>query len=379
MLEIKSLNFGLRWLYVVNDARQKHPILKTNMKITYSLLFVTIMLFTACQKDIVYNFPSQNPATADVLAGNGVQGSINGTGTGASFYQPTGVAVDASGNVYVADFRNNLIREISPAGAVSTLAGNGQQGSVNGAGTVATFNAPTGVAVDASGNVYVAENGNNLIREISPQGLVSTFAGSGAAGSVNATGTAATFTNPQGIAIDANGNVYVADYGNNLIREISPAGLVSTLAGNTNPGAVDGTGVAASFNTPTAIAVDAAFNVYVADYGNNLIRKISPAGVVSTLAGSGSAGSANGTGTAASFKNPTGIAVDAAGNVYVADWGNNLVRVISPAGVVSTLSGTTNGKSTAIVLIGPYGVAVDAANNVYVADYGNSTILKIHQ
>jgi len=349
------------------------------MKVSYPLLFVSLMLFAACQKDIVYNFPSQNPATADVLAGNGVQGSINGTGTGASFYQPTGVALDASGNVYVADFRNNLIREISPAGVVTTLAGDGQQGSSNGAGTIASFNAPIGVAVDASGNVYVGENGTNLIREVSPQGVVSTFAGSGAAGFINATGTAATFTNPQGLAVDAIGNIYVADYGNNLIREISPAGVVSTLAGNGNQGAADSTGMAASFNKPTAVAVDAAFNVYVADYGNNLIRKISPAGAVTTLAGSGAAGSANGTGAAASFKNPTGIAVDATGNVYVADWGNNLVRVISPAGVVSTLSSTANGKSSPIVLIGPYGVAVDAANNVYVADYGNSTILKIPQ
>ena len=349
------------------------------MKITYPLLLVTVTFFSACQKDIVYHLATQNPSTTDVLAGNGVQGAINGTGTGASFYQPTGVAVDASGNVYVADFRNNLIREISPAGAVTTLAGNGQQGSANGAGTVASFNAPTGVAVDALGNVYVAENGSNLIREISPQGMVSTFAGSGAAGFVNATGTAASFTNPQAIAIDANGNLYVADYGNNLIREISPAGVVSTLAGNGNQGSADSTGIAASFNKPTAIAVDAAFNVYVADYGNNLIRKISPAGAVSTLAGSGTAGSADGAGTAASFKNPTGVAVDSKGNVYVADWGNNLIRVISPAGTVSTLSSTVNSKSTPTILSGPYGVAVDAAGNVYVADYGNSTILKISQ
>jgi len=355
------------------------PRYRTKMKITYPLLFVVITLFTACQKDIVYNLPSPGPATADVLAGNGVQGSINGTGTGASFYQPTGVALDATGNVYVADFRNNLIREISPAGMVTTLAGNGQQGSANGAGTVASFNAPIGVAVDALGKVYVGENGNNLIREISPLGLVTTFAGSGMAGSVNATGTAASFSNPQGVAVDANGNVYVADYTNNLIREISPAGVVTTLAGNGKQGSADSAGVAASFNEPTAVAVDAAFNVYVADFGNNLVRKISPAGAVSTLAGSGAQGSANGAGIAASFNKPTGIAVDASGNVYVADWGNNLVRIISPAGVVSTLGTTINSKSTPLVLSGPYGVAVDASGNIYVAAYGNSTILKIPQ
>src|ERR1700684_1744346 len=161
------------------------PRYRIKMKITALPLLITIALFTACQKDNIYSLPPPGPATADVLAGNGVQGSINGTGIGASFFQPTGVAVDASGNVYVADFRNNLIREISPAGSVTTLAGNGQQGSTNGAGTVATFNAPIGVAVDASGNVYIAENGNNLVREISPLGMVSTFAGSGTAGAVN--------------------------------------------------------------------------------------------------------------------------------------------------------------------------------------------------
>jgi sugar lactone lactonase YvrE len=355
------------------------PRYRIKMKITALLLLITIALFTSCQKDNIYSLPQPGPATADVLAGNGVQGSINGTGIGASFFQPTGVAVDASGNVYVADFRNNLIREISPAGSVTTLAGNGQQGSINGAGTVATFNAPIGVAVDASGNVYVAENGNNLVREISPLGMVSTFAGSGTAGAVNATGAAASFSNPQGIAVDVNGNVYVADYTNNLIREISPGGVVNTLAGNGNQGSADSTGVKASFNEPTAVAVDAAFNVYVADFGNNLIRKISPAGAVTTLAGSGVEGSANGTGTAATFNKPTGIAVDASGNVYVADWGNNLVRIISPAGVVSTLSNTANSKSSPLVLSGPYGVAVDASGNVYVAEYGNSTILKIPQ
>ena len=347
------------------------------MKITLPLLLIIIVLFTACQKDIVFAPPASGTSATNILAGNGIQGNINGTGTGASFYQPTGLAVDANGNVYVADFRNNMVREISPAGVVTTLAGSGLQGSVNGIGNAASFYQPTGVAVDASGNVYVAENGNDLIREVSQNGTVTTFAGTGASGSLNATRTASSFNFPQGVAIDVNGNIYVADYGNNLIREISPAGVTTTLAGNGNQGAADSTGVAASFNEPTAIAVDASFNVYVADFGNNLIRKISPSGAVSTLAGSGAQGSADGSGTAASFKSPTGVAVDGAGNVYVADWGNNLVRIVSPAGVVSTLSSTTGGKSTKLAFNGPYGIAVDAPGNIYIADYGDSEILKI--
>jgi sugar lactone lactonase YvrE len=354
---------------------RQHLINRITMKISFPLLLV-VMLFTACQKDIVYQLPASGASTTGILAGNGVQGNFNGTGTGASFYQPTGVAVDASGNVYVADLRNNMIREISPAGVVTTMAGSGLQGSANGIGGAASFYQPTGVAVDASGNVYVAENGNDLIREISQNGTVTTFAGTGASGAVNATGTAASFNHPQGIAVDANGNIYVADYDNNLIREISPAGVTTTLAGNSNPGADDGNGTAASFNEPTAVAIDASFNVYVADFGNNLIRKISPAGSVTTLAGSGAQGSADGTGKAASFKTPTGVAVDAAGNVYVADWGNNLVRIISPAGAVSTLTSTASSK-TPLVFNGPYGIAVDATGNIYVAAYGNSEILKI--
>ncbi|HEY8659098.1 MAG TPA: IPT/TIG domain-containing protein, partial [Hanamia sp.] len=260
-------------------------------------------------------FTYQLSAIVTTFAGNGSTGHQNGIGKAASFFNPVGLTVDISGNVYVADNVNNLIREISPAGAVSTLAGSGFQGHLNGIGTLATFLYPTGVAVDANGNVYVADNGNNLIRKISSDGVVSTFAGSGVQVDHNGTGTAASFNGPRGIAVDVNGNVYVADNGN-LIRKISPTGVVTTFAGSGVQGNTNGTGTAASFNTLMGIAVDVNGNVYVADYGNILIRKISPAGVVSTLAGSGSVGNTNGTGTAASFFMPYGITVDGSGNVY---------------------------------------------------------------
>ena len=340
---------------------------------------ITALLITSCGKELISPSETSSSVTVNTFAGSGTQGSGNGTGTAASFYQPTGLAIDASGNIYVADFRNNLIREISSAGVVTTLAGSGTQGSANGTGTAASFYQPNAVAVDASGNVYVADNGNNLIRKIAPGGVVTTLAGSGTAGATNGTGTAASFSFPEGVAVDASGNVYVADYGNNMIRKISPAGVVTTLAGSTTQGATNGTGTAASFYEPTALTVDGTGNVYVTDYGNDLIRKINPVGVVTTLAGSGSQGSANGTGTAASFYGPTGIALDASANIYVADFGNNLVREITPAGVVTDFGsgGLTNGTGIAVPFSGAYGVVLDAAGNVYVASYTNNVIEKI--
>jgi streptogramin lyase len=319
---------------------------------------------------------------SDTTIAAGKPGSANGIGTAASFNRPFGVAVDRAGNVYVADQGNNLIRKISPGAVVTTLAGMvGVAGSANGMDTLATFNKPFSVAVDSSGNVYVADTGNNLVRAITPAGLVSTFAGNGKEGAVNGTDSTS-FRSPFGVAVDGSGNLYVADYGNNLIRMINKAGVVSTLAGTGATGADNGAGTIATFNLPESVAVDAAGNVYVADNANNLIRKITPAGVVSTLAGTGMAGSANGTGTAASFNSPFGVAVDGSGNVYVADAGNNMIRKISQAGVVITVAGSgargaNNATGAAASFNTPSGLAVDSNDNIYVADEGNNLVRKI--
>ena len=296
------------------------------------------------------------------------------------------MAVDTAGNVYVADSENHLIRKISPAGDVSTLAGSGANGANNATGTAATFRFPTGVAVDTAGNVYVADLSNHLIRKITPTGTVSTLAGNaGISGAINATGTAASFDTLHGVAVDTAGNVYVADSENHLIRKISPAGDVSTLAGSGANGANNATGTAATFRFPTGVAVDTAGNVYVADLSNHLIRKITPTGVVTTLAGTvGVFGSADGNGTNATFNLPAGVAVDTAGNVYVADSSNQLIRKISPAGDVTTLAGTagatgsTNGTGAAARFNNPLGVAVNTDDNVYVADGLNHLIRKIN-
>jgi prepilin-type N-terminal cleavage/methylation domain-containing protein len=317
------------------------------------------------------------------LAGSGTGGFADGTGAAAQVNTPAGIAVDTSGTVYVADFYNHRIRKISPTGVVSTLAGSGTAGSSDGTGTAAQFNYPYGVAVDSSGSVYVADIFNHRIRKISPTGVVSTLAGS-TFGFADGTGAAAQFFQPAGVAVDNSGTVYVADASNNRIRKISPAGVVSTLAGSGTAGFADGTGAAAQFYGPTSVAVDASGTVYVADGSNNRIRKISPTGVVSTLAGSGTNGFADSTGSAAQFNYPASVAVDASGTVYVADSSNHRIRKISPTGVVSTLAGSgtagfADGTGAAAQFSSPNGVAVDSSGTLYIADAYNHRIRKITQ
>lgn len=322
------------------------------------------------------------------LAGGGSWASPdgNGTGTAANFIWPGGITADASGILYVADL--NTIRKIIPStAAVSTLAGtNGTYGSTDGTGSAALFGQPEGITVDADGNIYVADMGTGTIRKITPEDVVTTLAGTaGTSGHSDGTGSAASFDLPQGITVDTGGNLFVTDYFNDTIREITPEGVVTTLAGTAGTsGSTDSTGTAARFNSPMGIAVDAGDNVYVADMNNNTIRKITSEGVVTTLAGTaGKQGHSDGTGAAASFVDPEGIAVDTSGNVYVADTFNDTIRKITPGGVVTTLAGTAgttgsaDGAGTAASFYEPEGIAVDASGNIYVADNGNSLIRKI--
>jgi len=319
--------------------------------------------------------------TVSTLAGK-IVGFLDSAGVAAKFKSPTDVAVDSSGTVYVADSNNHRIRKILSDGTVSTLAGSGTAGSANGVGTAAQFFAPFGVAVDSSGTVYVADTFNHRIRKILPDGTVSTLAGSGVAGFNDAVGTAAQFRFPFGVAVDSSGTVYVADWINHRIRKILPNGTVSTLAGSGTAGFADGVGTVAQFDRPAGVAVDSFGTVYVADQGNNRIRKILSNGTVSTLAGSGTAGFADGAGVTAQLKTPLGVSVDHAGTVYVADQGNHRIRKIQPDGTVSTLAGSgtagfADGVGATVQFDNPYGVAVDSSGRVYVADMSNHRIRKI--
>ncbi len=332
------------------------------------------------------------------LAGQaGTNGFRDGTGTNALFSTPKGVAVDSAGNVYVADFDYCIIRVITPAGVVNTIAGYPSPlgGTNDGTNSFALFDDPSGVAVDSAGNLYVADQGNDTIRMITPVGtnwVVTTIAGTAETLGTD-DGTNALFDAPTAVAVDTNGNIYVADFNNDTIRMITPTNTpggtnwtVSTMAGEAdNPGLTDATGTNAQFSGPEGVAVDAIGNVYVGDSANNIIRKITSAAVVSTIAGSGSVsqGRTDGTGSEAQFYNPEGAAVDNAGNVYVADTVNNVIRKITSLAVVSTIageagvSGTNDGAGSEAEFSGPTGVAADGAGNVYVADFGNNTIRKI--
>jgi sugar lactone lactonase YvrE len=329
------------------------------------LVFLSAALALAGIGEIQAQSNYTTPYTFSTLAGSaGIAGSANGTGSAAQFSLPFGAAVDTAGNLYVADFGNNLIRKITVTGVVTTLAGAARSfGSRDGQGANAAFDGPTGVAVDATGNVYVADSRTGLARKISPTGLVTTL---------NDNSNFGRFEGPSGIAVDGNGNVYVSDE-TGTVWKIAPSGSVANLLG-ANGGS--------PFDNPQGLALDSVGNVYVADFGSDTIKKVTPGGVVTTLAGSGVAGSADGIGSAAQFDGPQGICVDASGNMYVSESGNQTIREITPAGVVSTLAGSAgqtgaaDGTGSAVRFSAPAGMAIDAAGDIYLADSDNATIRK---
>ena len=315
-------------------------------------------------------------------------GYADDTGTYALFNYPTGVVSDSAGNLYVADQGNYRIRKITPSGVVTTIAGNSNPVTVNGIGTAASFSFPTGLAIDTSGNLYVADS--DCIRKITlsyttsktyPPKITAGWTTVVLAGVVTSgipsrgyidstTGTAAKFNRPQGIVVNpSNGDVYVADSGNNRIRKITSTGSVTTVAGGA-AGFADGTGTAARFSYPSDITIDSSGNLYVADQGNNRIRKITQAGVVTTLAGNANYGFQNGTGSSATFDTPTSISIDPSGNLYVTEPMYNLsVRKITPAGVVTTV---------ATGFVDPVGITIDKTTGyVYVTEKSSFYIAKL--
>jgi sugar lactone lactonase YvrE len=333
-----------------------------------------------------------------LIAGSGLAGAMDGVAASARFSAPSAVALGPSGDLFVADFSSSRIRAVTmPFGAVSTMAGTTVPGFINNSvPLLASFRAPAGVAVDAAGNVFVADSGNHVIRRIAAgSGEVTTWAGSGVAGYANGTGPAAQFNTPRGLAIDASGILYVADTGNHVIRRIAPvaanganaaAGAVSLWAGTPGVrGRADG--ASATFNGPSGLAVAPQGSVYVADTQNHLIRVVAPGGVVGTVAGSGTSGSQDGTGPLASFSLPMAVVVDAQANLFVADAGNHTLRQVQLVGGVGTVltiagsgsNGYREGVGTAAVFDQPTGLALDSGGNLLVTEGGGHRIRSVYR
>ena len=350
---------------------------------------------TSAPVSLFISVNNSTPISLGTLAGQPlISGSTDGLNTNALFSNPCGIAVDSNTNVFVTDMHNHVIRELIPSGAgwtVTTIAGlAGATGTNDGTGTNARFNAPYGIAVGVGGNVFVSDAANQTIRQLTPNGnnwTVSTIAGvTGVRGATD--GSNARFNLPMGIAADKNGNLFVADEGNHSIRELTFNGVfwnVSTIAGGSE-GINDGTNRAAQFGNPYGITVNGSGTVFVADQYFNNIRQVTPAGlnwVVTTIAGTNSPGSTDGIGSAARFRQPTGIAAGVDGNLYVADYGNNIIRRLAPVGTNWTVftvaglagsSGNVDGLGNNVRLNGPFGIAVDNSLNVYVSDSLNDTI-----
>ena len=332
--------------------------------------------------------------TMSTIAGNGIQGysGDGGPATSAELFNPRGIVSDPAGNVYFCDFNNNRVRKISTTGVVTTVAGTGVAGynGDNIAGPAARLSSPYRVAMDAAGNLYIADPGNNRIRMLAPNGVITTIAGNGNAAFSGDGGpaTKASLSYAEDAVVDPSGNIYIADSGNNVIRKITTNGIITTIGGNTQQGYSGDGGPATrgSLYLPVSLAVDPAGNVYFSDQGNNVVRKIDTNGMMSTIAGTGAFGFAGdgGPATSAMFNNPAGVALDAAGNLYVIDVGNSRLRVLLTNGTIATVAGTgvagsrgDGGPALSAELYYPRSVAVGTFGNIYIADFQNNLVRQL--
>jgi sugar lactone lactonase YvrE len=328
------------------------------------------------------------------VAGNGTAGfsGDGGLATAAELNIPYYVATDAAGNLYIADTYNNLIRKVDTRDSISTIAGNGTPGfsGDGGQATAAELNHATYIAIDKLGNIYIADYDNNRIRMINTSGIINTIAGTG--GGYSGDGgqaTAAGMTLPGGVAVDKSGNVYIGEYYDNRIRMINTSGIINTIAGTGTPGFTGdgGLATAAEIHGASGVWVDASENLYITDMDNNRIRIVNTSGIISTIAGNGTAGYSGdgGQATAAEINSPGNVAIDASGNIYIADFGNNTVRKINTSGIISTFAGNgvmgysgDGGNATAAEFNDPHMVAIDiTSGNLFITDLGNNRIREV--
>ena len=362
-----------------------------HLNIKYSVAMVAIffcMFAVTAQAQNIYT-----------VAGNDTAGysGDGGAATSAKLYNPIGVAVDASGNLFIADFYNNRIRKVSTSGVITTVAGNGTSGysGDGGAATSAELNYPISVAVDGSDNLYIVDYNNTVIRKVATNGTISTVAGNGITGYSGDGGaaTSAELNGLIGVAVDGGGNLYIADPGNNRIRKVSTNGIITPVAGNGYNAGIGGgysgdggAATSAALYYPQSVYVDGSGNLYIADAGNNRIRKVSTNGIITTVAGNGTSGYSGdgGTATSAKLNVPTGVAVDRNGNLYIADTRNNVIRKVATNGIINTVAGNSKqgysgdgGPATSAELNYPNSVAEDGNGNLYIVDQSNNVIREV--
>ncbi|MBS1599378.1 MAG: SMP-30/gluconolactonase/LRE family protein [Bacteroidetes bacterium] len=354
------------------------------IKIILLLAAISVLIYSCSKSAAPVKKNNNSGATVSTYAGSGTSGAVNGTGAAASFTFPSSIVVGGSSLLYVGDFGNNKIRTINTTNAaVANFAGTGTAGFLNGTTSNAEFNGTANIAFDTHGNLYIADEENNMIREITASGNVITLAGTGTAGYKDGAAASAQFNFPEGIVVDANNNLFVADGHNNVIRKINlSSGEVSTYAGTGVAGFDNGAVASATFNDPYGLAIDPSGNIYVADILNNSIRKISVStGMVSTYAGTGAKGLTNGAAASATFYYPLGCTFDSGGNLYVADTYNNVIREVSASGNVTTLAGSgvqglADGPAATATFNFPIGILVNGSA-IFVADTHNNVIREI--
>jgi hypothetical protein len=353
------------------------------MKKSILILFIVIASITK---------QSSNAQIITTVAGNGTSGysGDGGQATNAELDYPDGVALDAFGNMLIGDNLNNRVRMVNTNGIISTFAGNGTQGYTGdgGAATAAELNYPTGVAFDAVGNVYIADEQNNVIRMVNTSGIITTAVGGGSSGlGDGGNATDAELTDPRGVALDVVGNLYISDLASNRIRKVTTSGIITTVAGNGTVGfsGDGGQATAAELYYPSGVAFDNFGNMYIADEQNNVIRMVNTSGIITTVVGSGTHGFSGdgGAATAAEIGLPYSVAFDAVGNLYIADNSNSRIRMVNTSGIITTVVGGGSsglgdgGNATDAELTDPAGVALDAVGNLYIADFANESIRKV--